>query len=571
MTKRHRRRPPVLLLALMAAAGPATAATTEPTTGPATGPTTAPAVWPPPMMTSATPPDAAAAGEVAALVDRLSDDDPDVRERATEDLAHQDFTRLSLVEAAAGRGDLPPEAAGRLARLLPDLRRRAARVRRVLDVRNAGGPWDERLARADYDAGGHTDARWDDAARAFLLLAIRRRFVWGPARDAVTAEARRQLQLAVDAGCDDPVVLACGGLLAADTDGTPAADVQGWFDRADRAVTDRTPPWYRVIIDGRVLRARSAGFRYQAGEAATVAMRARVDRMALEVRQVVRTRGIPADRAADAIENLRRAGEAYDLQVGSLCHWNADDLAGRHPNDPAALYARGLTYVRWAWEAGDHQAEDADPVKATKDFKARLDLATKLLTHAWQVDPTDPGPPTEMLAVELARDEGRAVMETWFARAMAADPDHFDACQAKLKYLGPNAHGSAADALAFGRECVAGRNWRARLPIMLVDAHFAVADASGDPAAYWLDPGVWADVTNVYSAHLRQYPGDDDLRGYYAKVAYKCHQWRVLRDQLKLLGDGLAPAGFGDATADDLADARSRAAALADLPDEQGR
>ncbi len=542
-----------------------------PATSPPTRPTTVPAGWPPPILSSAAPPDAAAAGDVTRLVDQVSSDDPDVRDRAADLLAHQSFERLPVVEAQAARDDLSPEAAVRLARLLPDLRRRAAHARWDLDAHLDGQRWAERIARGDYDADGHTDPRWDAAARAFLLLEKRRGVVPAAAQAAVIADAQRQLKRATDAGCDAPVVLACGGLLAADT-GASADAVRDWFDRADRSATDRTPPWYRIIIDGRVLRGHADGFRFKPGEAATDAMERRIGRMVANVRRVVHLDGIPPDRAADAVDNLLQSGEAYHLQVGPLVAPLADELADRFPNASAALYVKGVVYVKWAWEARGGGFADTVTPKGWTDYAARLDGAAAALTHAWEVDPADPDPPTEMLTVELGRDQsGPAEMDRWFGRAMAADPDDYAACTNKLYYLTPRWHGSEEQMLAFGRECLVGGNWQARLPLVLVDAHVSLADASDDAAAYWLRPGVWADVTSVYAGYLRRYPADDLIRGHYAHFACRCHQWRAARDQFAALGDRLTPAVFGEDATGELAAARHRVAARADQPDEQGK
>jgi hypothetical protein len=246
-------------------------------------------------------------------------------------------------------------------------------------------------------------------------------------------------------------------------------------------------------------------------------------------------------------------------------------LEAKLPNNPGVLGLKGRVYVGYAWEARGIGLANTVTRQGWADMAARLAVARAALEQAWHLDPDDPGPPTTMLSVELGQGTGRPTMELWFNRAMAADPDNYAACHAKLYYLEPKWYGSPDDMVAFGRQCVAGDNWFGRLPTILADAHVALSGYSANPTAYWLQPGVWDDIVATYVEHLRLHPDDAGLRGYYAKFAFKCHQWKVLNDQFKLLGDQADPALFGNGSPAALDEARRTAARLADKPDEQGK
>ena len=517
---------------------------------------------PPAVMTSAQPPAPGDEATVAHLVDQLTAADLAVQQSAIDQLINGSFVWLHLVEARAARPDLPAPTRAAVAKLLPDLRAVAKAGARRVDAEAADEPWLERMTLADYDAGGHTDPKWDDAAHAFLKLARRRYALWGPAAAADRTEAKRQLDLAVTAGCDDPVVLACGALLAADT-GVAPADVADAFDQADAAATDQTPPYYRVVIDGRVARAHPGTMDVP-----------RLSRMAANVQRVDHLPTVPPAVAAEVTGNLFETGRASRMQIGPICKLVIDPLADRFPTSVDVLSLQGDAYRAWAWEArGQGWASTVTP-QGAKDFADRLDVAEAALTKAYQQDPTNPTPPTMMLQVELGQGKDRMVMERWYARAMAANPYDRDACLDKLYYLTPKWYGSADDVLQFGHQLLAADRWHRGLPLTLVDAHADLADAAADAAggtataagvaaadAYFAQPAVWADVRAVYDGYLSRYPADAVIRSDYAKFAVRCQQYKAADEQLTRLGDRVVPSAFGTGNGDGwptLAEARQR-------------
>ena len=64
-----------------------------------------------------------------------------------------------------------------------------------------------------------------------------------------------------------------------------------------------------------------------------------------------------------------------------------------------------------------------------------LAVAEAALTKAYELDPTDSTAAIDMLHVEYAQGKGRAVMEKWFKRAIAADPENPAPYRAKIQYL----------------------------------------------------------------------------------------------------------------------------------------
>ena len=126
----------------------------------------------------------------------------------------------------------------------------------------------------------------------------------------------------------------------------------------------------------------------------------------------------------------------------------------------------------------------------------------------------------------------------WFRRAMETDPNNYDACYRKLSYLEPKWHGSTEAMLEFGRECLASEKWGGRVPLILVDAHDALARYAekANRAAYWKQPGVWPDLKASFEKFFKLYPKAVSWRHNYARCAYWCEQWEDLNEQLKLMG-----------------------------------
>ncbi len=505
----------------------------------------------------------------AELVDQLSADDPDARDAAAERLQDLPFTALPQVEAAAGRPDLPPEAAARLRHLMPVIRQRAKLSARR-EARSASyGPFYERVAVDGYSAGSHTDPKWDGAARTFLSLANRR---YGQAGRA-GADARRAavaaFKAALAAGCDDPVVLACGGLLSADTRSPGAA--ADLFRRADAAAADgRCPPLFKFVIDGRMLRP-VADLTYDQKVKVWKPTLDRLNGMIHGYKPLLALDGMPPAVAIDMATNLHDRAASLRLPMGTIVECVLTPLEQRFPNEAGVLALKGQVYIEWAWEArGGGWANTVTP-QGWADMADRLKVARASLSRACDLDPDDAGPPTAMITVEMGQQNGRAAMEAWFDKAMAADPDDVRACQAKLLYLEPKWHGSADDLLAFGHQCADTGDWRTWIPRELVNAHRELAAYDPNPAAYWLRAGVWDDCRTVEAEYIKRYPKDPDHRNAMAEIAVKCRQWRAADEQFKALGDRADPSLFGNGSAAALDEARRTAARLADKPDEQGR
>jgi hypothetical protein len=210
------------------------------------------------------------------------------------------------------------------------------------------------------------------------------------------------------------------------------------------------------------------------------------------------------------------------------------------------LIFEGSYYTQYAWEArGGGFANTVTP-EGFKLMQERLVAASEALAKAYELNPNDADAPTKMMDVELGQGNGKDVLETWFKRAMKANPDNYQACMNKLYYLEPKWYGSPQEMLAFAHECRASNNWYAQLPTLLVDAHDRLSRYVPKPEEYFQSPGVWADIQSVYQPMLNAWPQNAWVRSKYTYYACICGQWGEARKQFDRLGDQADAKVFGD-------------------------
>jgi hypothetical protein len=208
-------------------------------------------------------------------------------------------------------------------------------------------------------------------------------------------------------------------------------------------------------------------------------------------------------------------------------------LFANWPDESTSWLLKGQAYRRIGWYTRGYGAIDTIPAANLWGLHKNLAVAEKALKRAWELNPTDARIAVEMMGVGQDADEGRDHMELWFNRAMEDDPDDYDACKAKLDYLGPNWAGSTEDMLKFGRECVQNTNWGGSVALTLIDAHYDIWSYfvdSSEQTNYYTQQYVWADIDSAYQRYFQEYPDDPWHMAYYAWYAYKAEQWNKFNE-----------------------------------------
>ena len=223
------------------------------------------------------------------------------------------------------------------------------------------------------------------------------------------------------------------------------------------------------------------------------------------------------------------------------------ELAKGRPESSILYTYRGTFLTRHAWDARGNDWANTVTGEGWRVMGQRLVAAEAALEKAWQLDSTNTDAARAMITVELGQGKGRDRMELWFRRAMTADPDNYDACKAKLYYLEPKWHGSPEAMLAFGQECLKTGNWKARIPLILSEAHEALAiNHRPSPDAYFTtSPNIWKDIRAANEPYLKAYPKASYDRSRYTYFACRCEQWPAAHEQFGLLGDGGQISVFG--------------------------
>lgn len=152
------------------------------------------------------------------------------------------------------------------------------------------------------------------------------------------------------------------------------------------------------------------------------------------------------------------------------------------------LTARALVYKDSEWGNTD-SASGSPPAPARSAKSPALATAEQLLEEAWAADASNDIAAYEMETLVARRGGKPEELEKWFGRAMATNPDCYQACLVKLEYLKAMWPNDPSRILAFGQECLQGGNWQGRIPLVLMDAHMLASQCT----PHGWDPGAIGD------------------------------------------------------------------------------
>jgi hypothetical protein len=485
---------------------------------------------------------------LSRIVQQLGSEDFKEREAASEQLYSLPVEARPLVEAELKKGDLELEVRSRLERSLPVFKIKAKRAA-VVKKKETDAAWNRKTTIEAYKQAGRADPKWDEAAIQAITLVVE---IWTKA--STPGSDRKAYELAgaaIHAGCDDPFVLYARARMYDVVIRKSFAESVRLHVEAARAMKERGARYHPMRRS--ICFARAADFIARSKKDLTDE-----DKKAVEewLELAVPLLGKASADPETPETNLVEIGELIiatwmkltkDRKVGFDRVFEA--LTQGRPDSTLPLALKGVTYTHYAWDARGGGWANTVTEDGWKKMAERLFVAEQALTEAWQKNPADPRAPTQMIAVELGQGKGREVMETWWKRAMEADPDNFEACSKKMYYLEPKWHGSPEDMLRFGRELLAGGNWEARLPFKLVDAHLTLSgyqEPKEAQAEYFTDEHVWKDFQAVYDRYLARYPDSVWDRSFYAKLACKCGRWSAAKAQFDKLGGQVMVGAFAD-------------------------
>ncbi len=402
--------------------------------------------------------------------------------------------------------------------------------------------WSRQTLGGAYEKVGKKDPRWDEPAREALEAAAR----WfGRAVDPcgrpehVFHPAKR----AVDAGCDDPLILHLHARCATGPNSPgPVEDARRGVAAALAMERSAYPPLRRasaMIRTGQVLASKPGATAAERKEAARLLDAT----LALVVKEAVK--GAREFEGKDRWYSI--VAEVFEGQrlliadpLKALAHCDAV-LAKAPALEVIRLQLRASFYTDHAWKARGIGLGDTVTPEAARLMEKRLAVARKALERAWTLDPSGKYTPNLMLGVLIGVGGDRDVMETWFRRAIEVDGNGYDACYLKMDYLDPKWYGSQKEVLAFAKACRNTKDWRSGTTLLSAEVHYRVALQLGDRGFddYMGNREVWDDVRPVYEEYLGHYEVDHQHRSMFAALSQECGSFMEADRQFKILGDNL--------------------------------
>jgi hypothetical protein len=369
---------------------------------------------------------------------------------------------------------------------------------------------------APYETVGRQDPRWDtDACSALQAFA---EYLAAP-HDMLSDHwltALEHARKAVEADCDDPFIR----YLSIRYDGYDYCDSRKERAQAQRrhdcdtyreVVRDMLASGYPATRKGHACVNAAAMLLHC--EELTSELRGEVERLlenAISQIVVILRSGIGDERAReDAFDLCRCIMESGRTLTKDRLIWRDRVLAALTDTSFVAFRRRveGNFYIDYAWDARGTGWAHTVTDEGWRRLYERLELAEAALTAAWEADPACADVAAKMTIVCMGLGHNRETMEKWFQRAIDADGDSLDACNYKMNYLLPKWLGSDGEALQFGRQCCATRNWSAGLPLILVGVHQELRSTPPNREYFHSNlTSKWRDIQSVYRPLLDQYP-----------------------------------------------------------------
>ena len=400
-----------------------------------------------------------------------------------------------------------------------------------------------------YEKSGKKDPKWDGAAKAFLEgVAIRASNaaaepLYRLSGEPPYAKLKALEDAAINAGCDDPLVLYCR-IIRMQEDGRPASEMLPILEQVVtqlNAESAAEPSWRGVWAQHRLCQLTD-----------------------------------PKDAAARANEWDR----FKDVAVDFITRWKCQDVDARiiYQNLWEILEAQGPDYQQAFAKAlrakpgGDAWLREmllgSADIKAAWHFRGggwantvtdggwagfnrHLAQARDHLTEAHKLQPKFPEAAAEMITVamgagtELNEDE-----RAWFNQAVAAQFDYGPAYYSYIWASRPRWGGTIGRMYDFGLECAQTKRYDTRVPRFLLRALDEIAAEMNGPQ-FWRQPGVYDEVKSLYdglAAHAqtkRNKPTEADaVRSEQAAFAWRAQNYEEAKRLLDALGDRVDYAAF---------------------------
>ncbi len=386
-----------------------------------------------------------------------------------------------------------------------------------------------------YNQFASHDEKWDSSATNGLASLARARVASEPEASTFQKTAYSEIQRAIEAGCNDPLVIyAWTWLRYPNTKQADQRSRDEWVRAADLL---RSSQYSSLRKFWAVIKAAQAS-KVITSETPQEVHNLRREARAL-VQEILSEKEIPAEELTQAVWTLLDTVRNNNSQLREFYDDVEKPLFKNWSDSAEAWFIKGNFEVNFAWQARGTGYANTVTKEGWKAFKDHLAAADKALEKSWKIKPMEKTA-IRLMTVELGQGKGRDRLEKYFQRAMLLNPNSFNACSAKLEYLYPKWYGSVEEAIRFSWECVASTNWAGNVPLIMLDAHAELArefyPKQAERDQYWRDPAVWPGIDAAFKKFFQLNPDANGWRHNYFWYACKCEQWDTANEQLPQLG-----------------------------------
>ena len=348
----------------------------------------------------------------------------------------------------------------------------------------------DRVIIGSYKQMGIKNSKWDTAALSFLD-GYARWYSESPDR-LDFKEVIAQGKAAVDAGCNDPIVLTCLGCMMV----------------ASKQYSDAEP----------LLKSGLDGFSKNTKLPRDIARLAPIYLLSVHTQM---SDLMPSD--DKAWRKLAIKWTAESVSDGSYLpdetrvmyrylYMNQEDFFKKDfralyeavksvpkPNKYFTDVPGGELEIKEAWDARGTNYSYAVTEENWEKFAKHLGVACKLLTRAWKLHPDYPEAPTSMITVTKAGHANPGdTLRMWFDRAVAAQLDYGYAYDDYQTALLPRWHGSVEELYDFGVECLKTKRFDVGVPFRFHWMLLTVQSESNGRWDYWQKPETIKYLAELY-------------------------------------------------------------------------
>jgi peroxiredoxin len=395
--------------------------------------------------------------------------------------------------------------------------------------------WNLKTLVEPYEKAGFANPAWDEPAKRALTAFASTRCALTPTNGSWSQIIATNCDLAVQAGCKDPMIEYLHIRYSLARTNSPKAIA----DALCKAALDMKPSRYPAIRKFYANRRAVQEFYNAYDSKADRQIIQQVGGTAFYLTEILNDPTIPIEEAYDACDETLQAYDGLkDLNEYEAIYRKMEKpMFAKWPNDYRPWLIKGTAHVSMAWICRGVGYANTVTQEGWKGFESHLELADQALARAWDLDQKNINIPFKMMTVELGQGQGRERLDLWFKRAMEIDTNFYAACSSKLNYLEPKWYGSEEDLLAFGWQCVQSTNWGGLVPLILVNAHESICRyLDGDAKTnYWKQPDVWLDIQAAFERFFELNPNATGWNYNYASYAYRCERWDKLNELLPKL------------------------------------